>query len=123
MMISYYFNRIISYILSPVKTFISIANEDILQTNTKHFHKYYVIRFMKDGARALICRDKTYTIAKKAMLELAEKITGRWELPGFSRNVIFDEEVGCSLRSLREMVMSGFHSFGKKEGLLLLSVF
>lgn len=46
-------------------------------------------------------------IAKETMLDLAEEITGKRELPGFSENVIEDEEAACHLRSLHEMVMTG----------------
>ena len=35
-----------------------------------------------------------FNISKEVMLDLAEEVTGKRELPGFSENVIFDEEVG-----------------------------
>jgi len=35
----------------------------------------------------------------EVMLDLAQEVTGRRELPGFSPNVIFDEEAACYLRS------------------------
>ena len=59
-------------------------------------------------------------ITKEVMLDLAEEVTGRRELPGFSHNVIADEEVTCYLRPLHELVMKGSNEFGKEEGLLLL---
>ena len=59
-------------------------------------------------------------ISKEVMLDLAHEVTGRRELTGFSRNVICDEEAGCCLRCLHEMVMSGEGGFGKEEALLLL---
>lgn len=59
-------------------------------------------------------------IAKETMLDLAEEITGKRELPGFSGNVIEDEEAACHLRSLHEMVMAGTGDFGKEEALLFL---
>ena len=59
-------------------------------------------------------------ITKEVMLDLAEEVTGRRELPGFSQNVIFDEEVTCYLRPLHELVMKGSCEFGKEESLLLL---
>lgn len=59
-------------------------------------------------------------ISKEIMLDLAEEVTGRRELPGFSLNVIFDEEVICYLRPLHEMVMNGSSGFGKEENLLFL---
>jgi AraC-like DNA-binding protein/quercetin dioxygenase-like cupin family protein len=59
-------------------------------------------------------------ISKEVMLELAEEITGKRELPGFSKNVIFDDEAACYLRPLHELVMKGSDEFGKEENLLLL---
>ncbi len=59
-------------------------------------------------------------ITKEVMLDLAEEVTGRRELPGFSKNVISDEEVTCCLRPLHELVMKGSHEFEKEETLLFL---
>lgn len=59
-------------------------------------------------------------ITKEVMLELAEEVTGKGELPGFSQNVIRDEEVICYLRPLHEMVMQGISDLGKEENLLLM---
>lgn len=59
-------------------------------------------------------------ITKEIMLGLAEEVTGKRELPGFSRNVISDEEVTCYLRPLHELVMKGSSGFGKEESLILL---
>ena len=61
-----------------------------------------------------------FNISKKTMLNLAEEVTGKRELPGFSRNVIYDEEVTCYLCPLHEMVMNGSVEFEKEEDLLLL---
>lgn len=61
-----------------------------------------------------------FNITKEIMLELAEEITGRHALPGFSENVIRDEEAVCYLRPLHELVMEGSGEFGKEENLLLL---
>ncbi len=61
-----------------------------------------------------------FNIAKENMLDLAEEVTGRRELPGFSRNVIYNEEAACYLRSLHEMVMKGTDGFEKEEALLFL---
>ncbi len=61
-----------------------------------------------------------FNITKEVMLDLAEEATGRRELPGFSPNVIFDEEVTCCLRPLHELVMKGSVEFEKEESLLLL---
>lgn len=59
-------------------------------------------------------------ISKESMLDSAEEVTGKRELPGFSRNVIFDKEVNFYMRSLHEQVINGSMEFGKEENLLLL---
>ena len=61
-----------------------------------------------------------FNISKSIMLDLAEEVTGKRELPGFSKNVIYDEEITCYLRPLHEMVMNGTSDFGKEESLLFL---
>ena len=61
-----------------------------------------------------------FNISKGIMLDLAEEVTGRRELPGFSKNVLYDDEVTCYLRPLHEMLMSGISDFGKEENLLFL---
>ena len=61
-----------------------------------------------------------FNISKRIMLDLAAEVTGRRELPGFSRNVICDDEITCYLRPLHEMVMRGISDFGKEENLLFL---
>lgn len=61
-----------------------------------------------------------FNITKEVMLDLAEEVTGRRELPGFSKTVIFDEEATCYLHPLHELVMKGSCEFGKEENLLLL---
>ncbi len=59
-------------------------------------------------------------IAKEVMLDLAEEVAGKRELPGFSQNVIRDDEAACYLRPLHESIMSGSGEFSKEENLLLL---
>lgn len=61
-----------------------------------------------------------FNITKETMLNLAEEVTGRRELPGFCKNVISDVEVTCSLYPLHKLVMKGSYAFGKEENLLLL---
>lgn len=61
-----------------------------------------------------------FNIPKETMLVLAEEITGKRELPGFSENVISDQEAACYLRPLHEMVMKGTGDFGKEEMMLFL---
>ncbi len=61
-----------------------------------------------------------FNITRDVMLDLAEEVTGKQELPGFPRNVICDAEIGCYLCLLHEMVMRGVSDFGKEEALLFL---
>ncbi len=61
-----------------------------------------------------------FNITKEVMLDLAEEVTGRRELPGFSHNVLSDGEIACYLRSLHESVMKGSDGSGKEEDLLFL---
>ena len=61
-----------------------------------------------------------FNITKEVMLDLAEEVTGKRDLPGFSKTVIFDEEATCYLHPLHELVMKGSCEFGKEENLLLL---
>lgn len=59
-------------------------------------------------------------IGQEIMLDLAEEVTGKRTLPGFSENVIRDEEVIGCLRPLHDMIMNGSCDLGKEEYLLLL---
>ena len=61
-----------------------------------------------------------FNIAKEVMLNLAEEVSGKRQLPGFSENIIYDDEAAFYLRRLHEMVMKGNDDFGKEEILLLL---
>ena len=61
-----------------------------------------------------------FNIAKEVMLDLAEEFSGKRQLPGFSENIIYDDEAAFYLRRLHEMVMKGNDDFGKEEILLLL---
>lgn len=63
---------------------------------------------------------RSLNVPKEVMLDLAEEVTGKRALPGFSKNVIFDEEAACYLHSLHELIMKGSCEFGKEENLLLL---
>ena len=125
--------------------------EGIVQPFPNHFHEYYVIGFIENGTRVLLCKNQEYTvkkgdillfhpgdshactqsdggtldyrgfnISKEVMLDLTREVTGKRDLPGFSQNVMFDEELTCCLRSLHQLVMHGSHEFGKEERLLLL---
>ncbi|MDE7200107.1 MAG: AraC family ligand binding domain-containing protein, partial [Lachnospiraceae bacterium] len=82
----------------------------------------------KDSHACVQCDGGTFdyrgfNISKEIMIDLAEEITGKRELPGFSENVIRDGEAGSYLRLLHEMVMKGTEGFGKEATLLLLSSF
>lgn len=124
--------------------------EGIAQPFPNHFHEYYVIGLVENGERVLRCKNQEHAIkrgdvllfspgdshacvqsgdaldyrglniTKEVMLDLAEEVTLRRELPGFSQPVIRDEEVAYYLRSLHELVMKGSGEFGKEEALLLL---
>lgn len=61
-----------------------------------------------------------FNISKEVMLTLAEEVTGTRELPGFSPNVIFDEEVTCYLHPLHELFMKGSCEFDKEEHRIML---
>ena len=61
-----------------------------------------------------------FNISKEVMLDLAEEVTGKRELPGLSKNVVNDEEIAGHLLPLHEMVMKGTGEFKKEETLLFL---
>ncbi len=61
-----------------------------------------------------------FNISKETMSYLAEEITGKHELPGFSQNVIHDDEAVFYLRPLHESVMKGSREFEKEEVLFML---
>ena len=63
---------------------------------------------------------RAINISKEVMLDLAEEVTGKRELSGFSKNVVSDDEAACYLRTMHEMAMTGQSEFGKEEDLLLL---
>lgn len=61
-----------------------------------------------------------FNIAKEIILDLAEEVSGKRQAPGFSQNVVYDDEAACYLRRLHGMVMAGNDDFGKEEALLFL---
>lgn len=61
-----------------------------------------------------------FNIATEVMLDLAEEITGKRALPGFSPAVLRDEDVSCYLRPLHDLVLNGSLEFGKEESLLFM---
>lgn len=100
----------------------------ILSCKNREYHlkKGNVVLFNPGDNHACVQSDdgaldyRGFNITKEIMLDLAEEVTGRRELPGFSQNVIFDEEVACYLHPLHQLVMQGSCEFGKEENLLLL---
>ncbi len=58
-------------------------------------------------------------ITKDVMIQLAEEVTGKRVLPGFSENVIVDEEAAGYMRAFHDMIMKGSKEFEKEENLLL----
>lgn len=115
---------------------------------SNHFHEYYVVGLIEEGAGTLICRGREYALRKgdivlynpgdsrscdhstldyrglhipwETMLDLTEELTGERKPPGFSRNVLSDGEAAYDLRTLHEQVMSGSRDFDREERLLLL---
>ena len=61
-----------------------------------------------------------FHISKEVMAGLSEEITGKRTAPGFSENVIYDEEAAGYMRLLHEMVMEKREGFEKEETLFLL---
>lgn len=59
-------------------------------------------------------------ISKEVMLPWAREVTGREGLPGFSQNVVRDEEAARELRALHAGVMEEGGRFAKEEHFLLL---
>lgn len=59
-------------------------------------------------------------ITKEVMLDLAEEVTENRALPGFTQNVIHDEEAAACLNDLHELIMKGSREFSREEDLLLL---
>lgn len=59
-------------------------------------------------------------ISKETMLSLTKEITGQKVLPGFSENVIKNDELNHYLHSLHQIIMDGSKEFEKEEMLLLL---
>ena len=116
----------------------------------KHFHEYYVIGCIAEGQGSLICKGVEYRlqtgdliiynpgdshscagnggemdawvlhISRETMMDLMEEVTGERALPGFSENVLRDEEAACYFRRLHQQIMGGSKEFDREELLLLL---
>lgn len=128
--------------------------EGIVQPFPNHFHEHYVIGFVEQGQRTLVCNGQEYllrpgsivlfnpgdshgctqtdggtfaycgfNISKQTMLERAAEVTGEQILPGFSQNVLTDDELLCCLRSLHQMVLHRADSLEREERFLLLLSF
>lgn len=63
---------------------------------------------------------RAVNLSKERVLELAQEVAGQKELPGFSQNVIRDQEAACCFRTLHRLVMEHDSGFEKEECLLLL---
>ena len=63
---------------------------------------------------------RAINITKERMLLLTEEVTGTQYLPGFSENVIQNEEIACYFRPLHQRIMEGSHEFEKEEDLFYL---
>lgn len=61
-----------------------------------------------------------FHISQGVMAGLSEEMTGKRTMPGFSGNVIYDEEAAGYIRLLHEMVMEKREGFEKEETLFLL---
>lgn len=59
-------------------------------------------------------------IGAEVMLDWAAEVSGRRELPGFGRNVIYDEEIGAALLIFHKLLMQGGSDLAKEESWLLL---
>ena len=124
--------------------------EGLTRPFPNHFHEYYVIGLVERGERRLLCQNREYLlrpgdllllgpgdshacvqrggrldyralhIPQKVMLDLAEEITGRRELPGFSPKVVADREAACCLERVHRLVMEGGGGLDREEGFLLL---
>jgi len=59
-------------------------------------------------------------ISQDIMLDLSEEVTGKRKLPGFSENVIYNNEIIYYFRPLHKMIMKGTLDFEKEENLFFL---
>lgn len=100
--------------------FLSCKNQDY------HLNKGSIVIFNPGdnhscapiGKEPLVYR--AFNIPKMVMLDLAEEVTGLRALPGFSKTVIYNDEIGCYLHTLHHMVMSRNGGLGREEKLILL---
>lgn len=63
---------------------------------------------------------RAFNIPQSTMMDLVYQMTGHRELPGFSQNVIIDEDILNELKNLHSMVMEESSEFEKEESLILL---
>lgn len=59
-------------------------------------------------------------LSSPVMGRLARELTGRQDLPGFSRSVLQNPEAACCLRQLHEGILTRSDTFDREEALLLL---
>lgn len=99
--------------LSCKNVIYSLEKDNIILFNPNENHSCRQIGNSTLDYRAL-------NIPKEVMLNLTREITGTAYLPGFSQNVVNNDEAACYLRPLHEMIMNGYNDFEKEEFLLLL---
>lgn len=122
--------------------------EGIAQPFPSHFHDYYVVGLVEQGERLLSCNGENLfvkagdillfcpgnshacvqsdgaldyrgvNLPQETMMALMKELTGKPELPGFSKHVVLDEEIGCCLRRLHGLVMGHSPGIEKEECLL-----
>lgn len=114
-----------------------------------HFHENYVIGLVEEGRRTLTCRGREYVIGPGCVLlfgpgdshacvqcdggvldyrslSISRAVMEDWAgelgraVLSFPVNVIRDDGLAQSLRTLHQLVMNGAGSFEKEEALLLL---
>lgn len=86
----------------------------------------HIVLFHPGEAHGCLRRDegelnyRALNLSQNVMLDLAEKVTGRRVLPGFSQNVIADELAVQAMRTLHQRVMQGGDTLAKEESAMLL---
>lgn len=78
-----------------------------------------------DNHACIQCSDQPFhycslNLSKNVMLDVAEEITGKRELPGFSINVLYDDDITYYFYQLQKRMLSDSMDFGKEESFLFL---
>ena len=104
------------------------SGQRVLSCKNQEFHlqKGSLVLFNPGDSHACVQSDggamdyRGFNLSKEVMLDLTEELTGARTLPGFSPNVLQNEEATCAFRALHTRVLDGSCTFGKEEALLLL---